>query len=343
MKNKHKILIIILFLTIAMGNLFAGGGDRTGTAGGVELLIPVGARGIAMGSANVSNTYGIEALFWNPAGVSKLDHSVDLTFSHMNYIADIGVEYGAVATSIEGFGNLALSIKSLSIGDIPITTTESPDGTGAVFSPQMVIAGLTYSRQLTERIAVGVTANYLTETLDKVSTSGIAFNAGVIYNNLVDIDGLNFGIVLSNLGPQMKYSGSGLLVLSTVSDFNRPPTYTTLNAAAFELPSSFQIGLGYKHQFDDMNFGQIVGTFQNNNFSGDEYKIGGEYGYNNIFFIRAGYQWSPKSQTDFYIYGLTAGVGINYTLEGIGIKIDYAYRAVKYLGDNHVFGLTLGF
>ena len=52
---------------------------------------------------------------------------------------------------------------------------------------------------------------------------------------------------------------------------------------------------------------------------------------------------SPKSQTDDYIYGLTAGVGINYNLEGIGIKIDYAFRAVKYLVDNHVFALTLGF
>jgi hypothetical protein len=343
MKNKHKILIIVLFLTMAMGNLFASGGDRTGTAGGIQLLIPVGARGIAMGTANISNTYGIEALFWNPAGVSKLDHSVDLTFSHMNYIADIGVEYGAVATDIEGFGTVALSIKSLSIGNIPITTTQNPDGTGAVFSPQMITAGLTYSRQLTDRIAVGVTANYLTETLDKVSTSGIAFNAGVIYDNLADLNGLSFGLVLSNLGPQMKYSGSGLLVLSTVGGLNRPPTYSLLNAAAFELPSSIQLGLGYKPYIDDMNSLQIAGTFQNNNFSGDEYKVGAEYGFNKMFFVRGGYSMSPKSQTDDYIYGLTAGVGINYNLEGIGIKIDFAYRTVKYLGDNYVFGLTLGF
>src|ERR1035437_7392160 len=343
MKNKHKILIIVLFLTMAMGNLFASGGDRTGTAGGIQLLIPVGARGIAMGTANISNTYGIEALFRNPAGLSKLDHSVDLTFSHMNYIADIGVEYGAVATDIEGFGTVALSIKSLSIGNIPITTTQNPDGTGAVFSPQMITAGLTYSRQLTDRIAVGVTANYLTETLDKVSTSGIAFNAGVIYDNLADLNGLSFGLVLSNLGPQMKYSGSGLLVLSTVGGLNRPPTYSLLNAAAFELPSSIQLGLGYKPYIDDMNSLQIAGTFQNNNFSGDEYKVGAEYGFNKMFFVRGGYSMSPKSQTDDYIYGLTAGVGINYNIAGIGIKIDFAYRTVKYLGDNYVFGLTLGF
>jgi hypothetical protein len=343
MKNKNKFLMIVLILIMAMGNLFASGGDRTGTAGGIQLLIPVGARGIAMGTANISNAYGIESLFWNPAGVAKLDHSVDLTFSHMNYIADIGVEYGAVATNIEGFGTLALSIKSLSVGNIPITTTDNPDGTGAVFAPQMITAGLTYAKLLTDRIAVGVTANFLTETLDKVSSSGIAFNAGVVYNSLADINGLSFGLVLSNLGPQMKYSGSGLLVLSTVGGLNRPPTYTLLNAASFELPSSIELGFGYKPQLDEMNSLQIAGTFQNNNFSGDEYKVGLEYGYNNIFFIRGGYSMSPKSQSEEYIYGLTAGVGVNYDLEGIGIKIDYAFRKVEFLGDNHVFGLTLGF
>jgi hypothetical protein len=207
----------------------------------------------------------------------------------------------------------------------------------------MLTAGITYARQLTERISVGVTASYLTETLDKVSASGYAFNAGVSYMDLADINGLSFGLVLSNLGPQMTYSGSGLLVLSTVPNLNRPPTYTTLNAASFELPSSFQLGLGYKPQLDDINSLQIAGTFQNNNFSGDEYKIGAEYGYNNMFFARIGYQTSPKSQSDDYIYGFTAGVGINYDFEGIGLKVDYAYRAVKYLGDNHVFALSLGF
>ena len=343
MKNKIKILIVILTLILAGSNIYASGGNRTGTAGGAELLIPVGPRGIAMGSGNIASSYGIEALYWNPAGVANLEHSVDLTFSHMNYIADIGVEYGAVATNIEGFGALAFSIKALNVGNILITTTSNPDGTGATFSPQMITAGLTYARQLTERIAIGVTANYLSETLDKVSANGIAFNAGVIYNDLADISGLSIGIALKNIGPQMKFDGSGLLQLSSVGGLNRPPTYNKINAASFDLPSLFELGFGFKPKLDENNSLQFIGTFHNNNFSGDEYNIGGEYGYANTFFIRGGYTMSPKSQSDLYIYGLTAGIGLNYSVEGIGIKVDYAFRAVKYLGDNHVFAISLGF
>ena len=52
---------------------------------------------------------------------------------------------------------------------------------------------------------------------------------------------------------------------------------------------------------------------------------------------------SPKSQSDEYIYGLTAGAGINYDVGGLDLKIDYAYRDVKYFNANHVFAVTLGF
>ena len=343
MKNKIKILIFLLASLVAVSNIFAAGGNRTGTAGAQELIIPVGPRGIAMGTGNVANSFGVEALYWNPAGAATLEHSVDIMFSHMNFIADIGVEYGAVATNIEGFGTLALSLKSIAVGDIPITTTTNPDGTGATFSPQFITAGLTYAKQLTERIAVGFTANYLSETIDKVNAGGVAFNAGVVYKDLGDITGLNCGIVLSNIGPKMTFSGSGLLQLSNVSNLNRPPAYNTLSAAAFDLPSSFQIGLAYKPMLDEVNSLQFAGTFQNNNFSGDEYKLGAEYGYNNMFFVRGGYSISPKSQDPDYIYSFTAGAGINYSLQGVALKIDYAFRAVKYIGDNQVFSLQLGF
>ena len=92
-----------------------------------------------------------------------------------------------------------------------------------------------------------------------------------------------------------------------------------------------------------MNSLQFAGTFQNNNFSGDEYKIGAEYGYNDIFFLRGGYSMSPESQTAEYIYGFTAGAGLHYNLEGISVAVDYAYRDVEFFDGNHIFGVMLGF
>ena len=45
-----------------------------------------------------------------------MSNSVGIYVSHMNYIADIGVDYGAVAANFEGLGVFSLSIKSLSVG-----------------------------------------------------------------------------------------------------------------------------------------------------------------------------------------------------------------------------------
>jgi opacity protein-like surface antigen len=51
----------------------------------------------------------------------------------------------------------------------------------------------------------------------------------------------------------------------------------------------------------------------------------------------------PELEKDDNIYGLTAGVGINYDLGGVNMKFDYAYRQTKFFDANHVFTVTLGF
>lgn len=343
MKSIKNIFIIVFTLLLLVTNIYAGGGNRTGTGGAAQLLIPVGARGISMGLSNISSASGLEALYWNPAGVAKLTHSVDATFSHMNYIADIGVEYGAVAANFPSFGILSLSLKSISVGDILVTTTQDPDGTGKTFSPQMLTAGLSYSRQLTDQVSVGFTGNLISETIDQVSATNVAFNVGLMYENLAALKGLSFGVVLKNLGPKMQYDGTGLLLEADATALQRNPQYYKTSSASFELPTSFELGFSYKPVIDAMNSVLVSTTFQNNNFSGDEYKFGLEYGYNNMFFVRGGYDMSPKNQVDEYIYGLTAGVGINYDMEGIALKIDYAFRDVKYFDANHIFQVSLGF
>ena len=342
MKKIVNLLTVVFTLLLMLDVAYAGGGNRTGTGGAAELLIPVGPRGIAMGEANIATSFGLESLFWNPAGVARMENSSQVLFSHMSYIADIGVEYGAVAANFEGFGALSLSIKALSIGDIPVTTTQNPDGTGANFSPQMLVAGVSFSRQLTDRISVGLTSNFISETLGDVSASGVAFDVGVIYSDLADLNGLSLGVVLKNIGPEMTYSGTGLLTQATVTTLNRPPQYYKVDAAPFELPSNFQLAIGYKPVLDEVNSLQFSGVYQNNNFSGDESKLGAEYGYNNMFFVRAGYQFATQ-ETDNYIYGFTAGAGINYDIQGFGIKIDYAFRDTKYFDGSHIFAITFGF
>jgi hypothetical protein len=343
MKKINLIGYFLILALFASSSIFASGGSRNGTAGATELLIPVGARGVAMSGSTLTGATGVEALYWNPANLARGEMGTNVMFSHMNYIADINVEYGAISANVEGVGTLALSLKSLTIGSIAVTTVEHPDGTGQTYTPSFTTIGLTYSRLLSDRIAVGVTANLISERLDLVSATGIAFNIGISYKNLGNVDGLSFAVVIKNLGPQMQFDGSGLNVLADATSLLRTPAYYKIEAAGFELPSTLELGLGYQLNINATNAMMINAVFQNSNFYGDEYKFGLEYGYDKLLFLRAGYDYVPDIDKDNQIYGFTAGFGINYTLSGLELKLDYAYRDTKYFDANHVFTVALGF
>lgn len=335
--------LVLLLLALGSSLAQAGSGNRTGTNGASELLIPVGTRFIAMGGAGIATAKGVEALFWNPAGAARMENSVGVYVSHMNYIADIGVDYGAISANIEGFGVLSLALKSLAIGDIPVTTTQNPDGTGQQFTPQFFTLGFTYSRQLSERVAVGLTTNLISERMGEVSATGVGFNVGVVYDNLGSVEGLSMGVAVKNIGTQMTFSGSGLLQQATVEGQNRPPQFYQVQAASFELPSSIEFGMGYRRSFAGDNSLLISGSFQSQNFSDDEYLVGAEYAYQDLFFVRGGYNFAQRGSSDRqYLWGPTFGAGIHSAVGSIDLTFDYAYRSTEVFSNTHVFSVMLG-
>ncbi|MFN0159405.1 MAG: PorV/PorQ family protein [Bacteroidota bacterium] len=344
-------LAFLVLVSTVYTTAYAGGENRVGTNAASELLIPVGAREIAMGGSSIATTSGIEAIFWNPAGLARAERSTNAMFSHMNYIADIGVEYVAVSAAFEGFGTLGFSLKSLSIGDINVTTEDSPDGNGQLMSPTVVNVGLTYSRLLTDQISVGSTLTLISNRFDRVAANGFSFSAGVQYTGIGGVNGLSLGVAVKHIGPQMKFEGDGLLRQGNVNDVLRPGSFYRVTAASFELPSTIELGLGYEINVGEQNSLNVAGVFQNNNFSSDEYKLGVEYGYEDMFFLRGGYdvaeskensQIALSDQTS-YIFGFTAGAGIHYAMGSLDLSVDYAYRAVEFLDNNHIFSLKLGF
>lgn len=339
MKKINLILILLMF--IATGLSF-GQSDRIGTAGATELLIPVGARGVAMGNANLTNSMGADAIFWNPANIARSANSVDVMVSHMNYIADIGVEYGAIGVNLGDFGSLAFSIKSLGIGDILKTTTINPDGTGQTFSPQYTTIGLSYSKMLSDRVSVGTNVNWVSETIDLVSANGLSFDFGVTYSELAGINGFSMAVVLKNIGTDMKFDGSGLWLTATNSDQKRGEQFYKIDAAEFSLPTTLDIGLGYELAIDAQNSLNLSGTFVNHNYYTDQYKVGAEYNYDNLLFFRAGYAYDNHIEDNDKLFDFSLGFGLNYDIGGVGVAVDYAYLPTQYFDDTHVVSLSLG-
>jgi hypothetical protein len=346
--NTKKLMTWLVFLVIATTMVALGSNkDRVGTSGAQELLIPVGARGVALGLSGPLFITGVDAIYWNPAGLSRMTNDVQAEFSQMSYIADIGVSYGAVGIHAGDMGFLGFSLKSISFGDIPLTTQQFPDGTGDFYSPAYITLGATYSKVLTDRIAVGVTGNLVSEKILQMSATGMTFDIGIQYRDLV-LRGLQLAVAIKHMGPSMTFAGSNAYVNAEAQGTLRGTNPYVTEMASFDMPANLEIGLGYAPYLDEQNSLMFGGMFVNNNYLQDEFSMGVEYSYTKTFFARGAYRLSPDTQDDpageqGYIYNWSLGAGVHYDVGGAELSFDYAYRNVKYFSGSNVFTLMIGF
>lgn len=334
-----KIIFTILLLIISIP-IFAGDETRKGTTGAEELLIPVGAKGIATGGAFLSSLSGLESIYFNPAGLGQMSGS-EAMFSYMSYIADIGVSYFAVGTNIGDLGSIAISYKTFDFGNIPITTFESPDGTGQTYSPGFFIFGVTYAKSVTNRVSAGFNFKVINESIMNTSASGIAIDFGVQYkfNRSFSI-----AAAVKNVGTNMQFTGENLKIRTEVpgSGYGSGNGVYQADAESFEIPSYFELSTSYNFIFDEQNNIMLGTTFTNNNAFEDQLKFGMEYGFQKMFFLRGGYDMLVQNTTD-NVFGFTAGAGLNYSFsDGMGLVFDYAYMQVRdFPTPNHVFTVKL--
>ena len=334
---KKYLLIIFILLTTAS---FAGDVSRKGTTGAEELLIPVGARGIATGGSFIANMTGLESIYYNPAGLD-INPQTEVMFSYINYLADINIAYFSIGTSLGDIGSLAFDLKSFNFGDIPVTTEEFPDGTGQTYSPTFLTLGATYSKLLTDRISIGTNFKLVTESIQNSTATGFAIDAGVQYRFSQSI---SIGAAVKNIGTNMSFSGGDLDNRAVIpSSANQTGTYGIITES-FQVPSSFQLALTYSLDLNEQNDLLLASSYTANNALEDLANFGFEYGFMNTFFVRGGYNFLVENSQD-YIYGFTAGAGVNYNIGGeFGVVFDYAFRDVKdFQTANHIFTVKLTF
>lgn len=335
-----KMFLFILAVSL-ISTAFAGDVSRKGTTGAEQLLIPVGARGIATSGAFLASLTGLESIYYNPAGLSLSPRS-EAMFSYMNYIADINVSYFAVGTSLGNFGSIAVSFKMLDVGDIPVTTNDFPDGTGSNYSPGFLTAGLTYSNLLTDRVAIGTNLKLISETIGDASATGFAIDAGVQYKFTQQ---LSIGASIKNIGGNMVYSGQALRQRAEVqgSQPGSPNGTFEVVAEPFQIPSYFELSAAYSYNINEQNNFMLASTFTANNSLEDRMHFGFEYGFVKSFFLRGGYNFLTENN-DQSTFGFTLGAGFNYNTSDIGLSFDYAFRDVKeFPTSNHIFTMKVWF
>jgi hypothetical protein len=341
--NKIKITTIILTVLIAVNIGFGGPRNKFGTSAAPELLIPVGSVGTSLSGSNLSSITGVDAIYWNPAGLGQLNSKkAEVIVSHMQYFADMNMQYLSVGTSLGNLFNIGVSVRSLNIGDIVETTEEQPEGTGTVYTPTYVIANLTLAKQMTDKIRFGTNIKYISENVANVSAAGVAFDFGLQYKG--GSSGFAFGIAIKNLGTSMSFNGSGLD--REITGLNGITSEQRVTLQDYDLPTSLEMGVSYAIPIGKQNTVNISGAFQNSGFSSDQYKIGLEYSWKNILSLRGGTTFYPDFNTDESLFGPTFGVGFHYPIGNISIGLDYAYRIINESGfnsTNQIFTLNIGF
>ena len=348
------IILKVSIISLLFSGIYSQG-SRMGTASSTQLQVIQGAQYLSGGGA-VANSVGMDAAFWNPAGLAGSENSLDAIFSNRQYIADINNNFFGVSFNFLSL-KMGLNVRSFDIGDINETTVFSPDGTGQVFTPNFSVIGATGSKKLSDNTSVGVNVNYIRESFGRVYSSGVSFDLGVQYKGLLT-EALDVGFVLKNFGNPMKYDGEGLGILADASSGDRPEEYYKVDAASFDLPFAFDMGLSYNIAGVDLGF-----TYTSNYYATDEMKFKASYGIADFASLRVGYQLSAvaKDQSevgdgiqtidevdkDWYenpFDGLSFGGSLSLSrFIGMNLILDYALLPAEGFDPNNVIALRLAF
>ena len=340
--KKHIIASIVI---IVVSSLVLGQNSRMGSASSTQLLVVPSAKHLSGGGAAATAT-GMDATFWNPAGLAMSENSVDAIFSNRQYFADIDNSFFGIATDLGDY-KMGVSVRTFNVGDIDETTVFYPDGTGQVFTPNFSILGATFARKLSDNTSVGINANLIREGFGRVAATGVAYDLGVQYRGFLGREGLDVGFAMKNFGSPMKYDGEGLGVMASPVDGDRPVEYYKIDAAAFDLPFVFDMGLSYNIAGADIGV-----TYTSNYYSTDELKLSVGYALEGLGSVGVGMQSSSASQeiddTDDWYTNPADGVSFGASLDmsrfvGMNLSVDYSMLPMGDFGTNSVVALRVAF
>lgn len=324
MNRIYKTLIfcaVVGFLTYA-GQTFAGNRDRSGQAGASALLIDPWAKTNGWGNAGVAEIRGMESVYSNIAGLAFVNKT-DLGFSRTQYLcgsgSGININSFAIGQSlakrdkstgrkIKDFGVLGISAMVMNFGDIPITTTEQPEGNMGTFSPQYMVLAIHYAKSFNNYIHGGISVKVINESVSDLSATGVAIDAGVQYQAGA-YENFKIGVTLKNIGLPISYKGDGIMQRAVITNTTQEISLET-RSAEYEMPSLLSIGVSYDFLFfggvyKDMDKEErkdegltrldadhrltLAGSFTANSYSRDIFAIGLEYAFKQYFMVRAGY------------------------------------------------------
>jgi hypothetical protein len=316
----------------------ASAAHAVGAAGGASspyLELPMGARGAGMGEAFSGIANDVNAMYYNPAGLTALDAS-ELQLMHLEgfggiHYENLGLAVPAESVGLDVWGTIGLTYTLVAIDDT-FKTVEDAAGNydpsnninNYQFTAGASVVGLSYAWQATKYYSVGATFKAINEKVDTMNGWGLAGDVGLLSRPDV-IKGLSAGLTLQNVGTSPEQGAS--------------------------LPSDMRVGLGYDWKapftgeaMDDrllLDWDLIApvvpvdGPWRT--AFGMEYTRWMDSGY---AILRAGYQISQGSTE---MEGIALGAGLGTDLPGARVGLDYSWVPFGILGNMQRISLDATF
>ncbi len=331
-----KNYIVLLFLVCAM--VPASAQNKKLAQTGLKFLnVATDPRAVAMGEAVTSVEGNSSSLFFNPAGMARMQSSAHAEFGNTQWIADIKHYYGsvAIATPNHEYGVFGITYQSVNYGEFLRTVrADNVDGymDMGTFTPVAVSLGVGYSRALSDRFAIGARVAWNRQDLGDGFNTVDANRNPIANENTIDVMSFDFGMFYKTGFKSLNFAAS-------IKNFSKEVKY---QREGFQLPLMFRIGIS-ANVMDFIAEGKFsdpllisVDAINARDFP-ETVNLGMEYVFMKTLALRGGYMFGYDEQ-DF-----TVGVGLQHTFEGIGIGIDYAYTPFGVFGNVNRFSLQMYF
>ncbi|MFH0883058.1 MAG: PorV/PorQ family protein [bacterium] len=322
--SKTASVLLVVGLLLAGSPLYAGDFAKVGTTGSDFLKIPIGTRGVAMGNGFSALSNDITAMFWNPAGLTNMKGK-GVYLERINWLADISYNAVGVAYNLNPFWAVGVFGAVMNSGDIPVTTVEQQNGTGETFSVNNFVAGVSIASKLTDKFSFGANIKYVHEDLDKEISGSYAVDVGTIYDTRWNT--MRISMNIRNFGPEIQLAGE-YHDWDNGAQLPDPQSYL-----AYHFPMVFRLGVALDPIQSATNRLTVVGELEHPNDNVERINVGGEYAFQEMFFLRGGYTFNHDS------LGMSAGVGAKFA----GFEIDYTISDFSVLDLVHRFSIQFGF
>ena len=305
--------IVALVAVVPVQSLATEPFAKVGTYSLQFLKIGVSARGIGMGGAFTAIADDASATYWNPAGMVDVTRtSVQLNTAWRP--ADISLNYASAVFGLPFVpGQFGVSLRALTMDPQIERTIFRPEGTGQSFDAGDMSFGVSYAKFFTDKFSSGATVNFIYSGLADKSVNTFSFDFGLVYR--IGLWGMRLGMLIQSLGAKVDYDDR-----------------------ASKMPTVFKVGLAATPYQQGVNSLQGVFEFSHPSDNQEQLNMGAEYGFNQFFFMRGGYNFSADAQ------GIAAGFGLRFdTSQTSDLVFDYAWEDLDFLGDAHRISVAFSY